>query len=252
MRGFKEFVKRAIRLCGYEVTLRTPATDPFLQLVQVIRSQSINMVIDVGANKGQFASNLRACGFKGDIVSFEPLPDAYKTLTELSSTDPHWRVYSRCAVGAVPGTATMNVAGNSVSSSLLPITEAHTSAATTSRYVDAVEVPVVRLDDVASDLELQNKRCLLKIDTQGFEWEVLDGAAETLARCQGVICELSLVQLYKGQRLWLEIIERFSLTGFVLWSLQTGFIDQATGRSLQVDGVFVREPSMSVGCPSTG
>jgi len=243
MRRFKEFVKQAIRWSGYELTLRTPATDSFMQLLQVIRSQSIDMVIDVGANKGQFASKLRSCGFQGKIISFEPLPDAYSELAALSSTDPDWHIHDRCAVGAVPGTATLNVSGNSVSSSLLPMTEAHTSAARTSRYVDTLEVPVIRLDDVASKHGFQDRRCLLKIDTQGFEWEVLDGAKATLNLCQAVICELSLVQLYEGQRLWLEVIERFEDSDFVLWTLQKGFVDKATGRSLQMDGIFVRESS---------
>lgn len=243
MQHIKDLVKRTIRWGGYELTLRTPATDPFLQLLQVIRSQAIDTVIDVGANKGQFASELRATGFQGKIVSFEPLPDAYEELKAASASDPNWQVHDRCAVGAAAGTATMNVSGNSVSSSLLPMTEAHTSAASRSRYVDTVEVPVIRLDDIADEHRFKDGRCLLKIDTQGFEWEVLDGAEATLSMCQAVICELSLVHLYEGQRLWLEVIGRFEDNDFVLWTLQKGFVDKATGRSLQMDGIFVREAS---------
>lgn len=238
---FKEMVKSAIRRSGYELTLRTPATDPFLQLLQVIRSQSIDTVIDVGANSGQFASTLRFCGFQGDILSFEPLPDAYRKLERVSSADSRWRIHDRCAVGDTTGSAVINVAGNSVSSSLLPMTEAHSSAASESRYVDTLAVPVIRLDEVAEDYALGSSRCLLKIDAQGFEWQVLDGARITLGSCQAVICELSLVHLYEGQRLWLDVIERFSQSGFVLWALQRGFVDKATGRSLQMDGIFVRD-----------
>lgn len=241
MRGIKALVKQFIRRWGYELTLRTPATDPFLQLLKVIDSQAIDTVIDVGANTGQFASMLRCCGFHGEILSFEPLPDAYEKLEARALTDPRWHIHPRCAVGDAPGTATINVSGNSVSSSLLPMTEAHSSAASDSRYVDALEVPVVRLDDIESEYGLRGRRCLLKIDTQGFEWQVLDGAEATLEGCQAIICELSLVPLYEGQRLWLDIMQRCAEAGFVVWALQRGFIDEATGRSLQMDGVFVRD-----------
>ena len=82
---------------------------------------------------------------------------------------------------------------------------------------------------------------LLKIDTQGFEWQVLDGAEETLSKCQGVLCELSLVPLYEGQRLWLEVIERLNSMGFTLWGVQSGgFTDDQNGRTLQIDAIFFR------------
>ncbi len=83
-------------------------------------------------------------------------------------------------------------------------------------------------------------RYIVKIDTQGFEWQVFDGAAETLRNAQGVICELSLVPLYEGQRLWRDIIDRLEGEGFTLWALLRGFTDSRNGRSMQVDAVFLR------------
>jgi hypothetical protein len=85
------------------------------------------------------------------------------------------------------------------------------------------------------------ERYFIKIDTQGFEWQVLEGASETLKNATGVLCELSLVPLYEGQRLWLEIVERLKLEGFTLWSLQQVFCDKRSGRSLQVDAIFFKE-----------
>ena len=80
----------------------------------------------------------------------------------------------------------------------------------------------------------------LKIDTQGYEWQVLDGARESLSQCQGVLCELSLVPLYEGQCLWMEMIQRLESGGFTLWSIQKGFTDLRDGRTLQVDAIFLR------------
>ena len=90
-------------------------------------------------------------------------------------------------------------------------------------------------------LNIENDIDIIKIDTQGFEWQVLDGATETVKRAQGVLLELSLVPLYDGQRLWREIIERMEKEGFTLWVIQKGFTDPRTGRSLQVDGIFLRQ-----------
>lgn len=80
----------------------------------------------------------------------------------------------------------------------------------------------------------------MKIDTQGFEWQVLDGARTTLPKFQRVLLELSLVPLYEGQHLWQEMIGRLEQEGFTLWALQPGFIDPINGRTMQVDGIFYR------------
>ena len=69
---------------------------------------------------------------------------------------------------------------------------------------------------------------------------MVDGATETLEKAQGVLLELSLVPLYDGQRLWLEMIHRMELEGFTLWPIQKGFTDPHTGRSLQVNGIFLK------------
>ena len=80
----------------------------------------------------------------------------------------------------------------------------------------------------------------MKIDTQGLEWQVLDGAVKVLPLVKGVLCELSLVELYKDQKLWLDIINRLEMSGFTLWSLQQGFADSQTSKTLQVDATFLR------------
>ena len=87
----------------------------------------------------------------------------------------------------------------------------------------------------------QSSHCFIKIDTKGYEWQVLDGAINTLKNSKGILCELSLVPLYKGQYLWKEMIERFEKEGFVLWSIQKAFFDKRNGRTLQMDAVFIKK-----------
>ena len=80
----------------------------------------------------------------------------------------------------------------------------------------------------------------MKIDTQGYEWAVLDGAKKILPRIKGILCELSLVELYKGQHLWMDLLNRLENEEFTLWSIQRGFTDRISGRTLQIDATFFR------------
>ena len=102
-------------------------------------------------------------------------------------------------------------------------------------------MPIAKLDSVAKHYMTPESKLFIKIDTQGFEWQVLDGARETLQQACGVLCELSLVLLYDGQRLWRDIVDRLDGEGFMLWALQKDFTDPRTGQSLQMEGIFLRQ-----------
>ncbi len=93
---------------------------------------------------------------------------------------------------------------------------------------------------MATEYLSASSRTFIKIDTQGFEWQVLDGAPNTLRHAKGVLCELSLLPLYEEQKLWKEMIERLEAEGFTLWFIQRGFTDPRDGRSLQMDAAFFR------------
>ena len=235
----KEILRSIIRLLGFDLHRISTSTNSNFQLLKSLERFSVDFVFDIGANTGQFALELRSVGFKGRIVSFEPLPDAYQKLALVATRDPRWDV-CQSAIGDVDGEAEINIAGNSVSSSILPMLAAHSRAAANSAYVGKVKVPVARLDSIINEYLAGSEKYFLKIDTQGFEWQVLDGACEALANAQGVLCELSLLPLYEGQHLWLEIMERLKRAGFCLWAIQTGFTDPHTGRTLQVDAIFFR------------
>jgi len=240
VKNIKDIVKRAIRGAGYDLHRFMPGSNPSLQLVKALNRFEVDLVLDVGANVGQFALELRSVGFRGELVSFEPLSAAHRALSGASRRDAKWTVHPRCAIGDYDGEVEVNVAGNSVSSSVLPMMDAHFSAAEGSAFVGMEKVPICRIDSVAPRYLANALRPFLKIDTQGFEWQVLDGASETLPKVQGVHCELSLVPLYEGQRLWMDVIHRLEREGFVLWSIQRGFTDPRDGRTLQVDAAFFR------------
>jgi FkbM family methyltransferase len=240
MSKLKSWIRKAIRATGYDLHRLHPETNPGHQLALSLAHFDIDLVLDVGANAGQFATGLRAFGYKGRIVSFEPLSAVHVRLTARASGDAAWQVHPRAAIGAEDGTIEINIAGNSFSSSVLPMLDAHADAAKGSAYVGSEQAPIARLDTVAPAYLAGSRNPFLKIDTQGFEAHVLDGAAGILPRIRGVLCEVSLVPLYEGQPLWLEMLARFEAAGFTLWGLQPGFTDPRNGRTLQTDAILFR------------
>lgn len=216
--------------------------DPFsAQLARVLAAEGVDAVLDVGANVGQYASLLRSAGFDGLIVSVEPLRQAFAELSARASGDPRWNAV-QSAVGAERGEITINVAANSYSSSVLAMEQAHLDADASSAYVGTEHVGVVTVEDLVTGHSLDPARTALKIDTQGYEEAVLQGAGDLLEAFAVVQLELSFVELYTGQRLFGELVEQMAAHGLTLWNLEPG-IAGADGRLLQCDGVFVRRPA---------
>ena len=240
MAQIKDLIKKTFRRLGFDLHRIAPGSNQSLQLVKALNRFDIDLVLDVGANIGQFATELRVFGFGGDIVSFEPLTSAHFVLSSAAMREDSWKVHPRCAIGDYDGESEINVSGNSVSSSLLPMLKAHSSAASDSAYTQSERVQVLKLDSIDSSYFKEARQIFLKIDTQGFESKVLDGAKKTIPNIKGIICELSIVPLYEGQYLWREMFRQIEDLGFTLWSIQPGFVDARDGRTLQIDAIFFR------------
>lgn len=208
-------------------------------IFDLLRRYDINLVFDVGANNGQYGRQLIRSGYRGRIVSFEPLPSAYRKLAMNRWSFGSWRV-EPFALGEHESTATLNVSGNSQSSSLQPMLPAHVEAAPQAAYVGRCEVAVKRLDDIFADYAEETDRCYLKLDVQGHEHHVLAGAAGCLDRIVAVQMELSVEELYAGSQSWQEAISSMETLGYRLMLLTPGFRDQQTGKMMQADGFFVR------------
>ena len=236
----KQSVKRALHAVGIEAHRFNPAASKLARLMAALRTFHIDLVLDIGANEGQFGNELRAGGYSGQIVSVEPMASAHARLSKVSHGDTGWHVHPRYAVGDRTGSIELNIAGNSVSSSVLPMLASHSKAAPESIYQGKESVPLTTLDLIVPKYIGQACAPLLKIDTQGYEWQVLDGAMEILPRVRGIVMEVSLIPLYEGQHLWRESIERLEAAGFVLWALESVFVDSANGRTLQMDALFFR------------
>jgi FkbM family methyltransferase len=234
-----------LRRMGYDVVKRTDGSvlHPNIRAYWIERL-GIEVVVDVGANEGQFVGWMRDWGYKGNIVSFEPQREAFEACQVRWGPDSRWSGY-HSALGEHTGELVMQVAGNSVSSSLLPMLDSHVVALPDSAIINTEMVKIARLDATADPLVREASRLFLKIDTQGFELPVLRGAAGLLERVALIELELSLVPLYDGQALLPDVMTQVQSMGFVPVWLEQGFSDSAAGRMLQMDGLFVRSDLVS-------
>jgi FkbM family methyltransferase len=238
-------MRSTLRRTGFDVIRYNPQKSHEAALARLLATREIDTVLDIGANEGQYATMVRRAGFQGKIISFEPLAEAHSSLRKTAANDPLWTVAPRMALGDREGTLLMHVAANSASSSVLSMLDTHLRAAPESAYIGSETVPISRLDTVVEDMQVGGQNLFLKIDVQGFEPKVLEGAPRLLGRIRGVQLELSLVPLYDGETLFFPLADSLAKKGFELWSLIPGFVDKETGRTLQVDGIFFRPEERS-------
>jgi FkbM family methyltransferase len=219
---------------------RPAQIEPGRILKSWVKRLNIDLVVDVGANEGQFVERMRDMAYGGQIVSFEPLHEAFDKLNAKFGSTSNWRGL-QLALGERDEELTMEVAGNSMmSSSLLHMLPNHVEAYPASAIYKTETVKVRRLDETLRPKLNGANRLFLKIDTQGFEDHVLRGAQGILEYVALLELELSLVPLYESQSLLPEMMNFVADLGFLPVDLGRGFADDVRGRLLQVDGLFVR------------
>ncbi len=153
---------------------------------RLLEYHQIELIFDVGANCGQYSSFLRDSGYQGKIVSFEPLSTAYSQLLTLSKKDNLWKLLL-CALGNQEGEITINIAGNSQSSSVLSMLDSHLQAAPESVYCGSEIVQLRRLDTLAKDYITEGTQSIfLKIDVRGFEKQVIEGSFQIIPLVKGI------------------------------------------------------------------
>lgn len=238
--NIKHQLRKRLWQLGLDIVPFAPAHSPIARRRQMFRAYGIDTVVDIGANVGQFAKELRAdVGFSGRILSFEPLSSAFKLLEANSKNDPDWDVFN-VALGEVDEKREINIAGNSQSSSLLEMLPLHLNVAPDSRGVGRETIQVRTLDSLLDGLCNAAEHIYLKIDTQGFESKVLGGAEKSLTRVDTLQMEMSLVPLYEGELPFDQLCALMRKKGYTLVGLENGFSSATSGQQLQVDGIFHR------------
>ena len=219
-------------------------------LRKVFNLFEIDCVLDVGANVGQYRNFLRnEVGYAGLIVSFEPIPTAVQTLQELAQHDPKWMIVD-CALGSVTGQATFNITKETQFSSFLTPDNTSTRSlddgkafAENNIVAQQVVVPVRTLDNCFPELERRHncRNVYLKLDTQGFDLEVVKGAAQTLPKISALQTEASVVPIYAGMPNYVTSIETLQRCGFALSGIYPN--NDYFPRLIEFDCVMIKDSS---------
>lgn len=225
-----QLIRRNVRARGFDIVWYRP-------LNRLLAHHGINLVLDGGANIGQYASELRRQSYRGRIVSFEPQPPIFKELDKTARADGHWSALN-IGLGDEEGELAMNICVASDCGSLLKPVAGLLEGST---VVGQQMVPVRRLDRLWPDLCRPGEKVFLKLDVQGYEKKILTGAGACLDQVLGVQMEMSVMPFYEGQPNWEEMLQFMRLKGFVLWKIELGTRDPRTGREFELDGIFFRD-----------
>lgn len=205
----------------------------------LLTAHNIDLVIDVGANIGQYGKTLREIGYAGRIVSFEPMRNAWLQLKEHADSDLAWTTI-QMGLAEKSGEMVLHVAGNSISSSVLDMLPAHQIHAPKSHYIRDERIAVSSLDSMFDTIRGGANAVWLKIDVQGFEDRVLAGAKDSVAAIDFIQMELSLTRLYGTQLTYIPACQLLDSIGFDLVGIEPGFMNPDNGVLFQFDGIFRR------------
>lgn len=231
--------KHALRKLGADLTRFQPRSHPVAKKAELVRRLGIDLVLDVGANAGQFGGELRSLGYRGRLISFEPLKSAFASLQSNAQSDSSWET-KNFALGSTDEIQTINVSQLNWSSSLLPPTSETLEIHPGVKVTSTESIQVHRLDSIIDDLDAANKRIWMKVDTQGFELEVLKGAERSLAQVQMLQLEMAFVPIYQGQPLFQELHDWVTQRGFTLGSFEGLSWNPRNDELLWLDGLYHR------------
>lgn len=232
----KPLIKSVLHTFGLNIRRYDPTHD----LSELLRLYRVETVFDIGANAGVSGRYFRNLGFKGKIVSFEPVGQYYRLLVQEADGDPLW-ICENAALSDAENEQEINVSGGSGgASSFLKKKGTAWKSAPELEYIGRERVRVTTVDRAALEHYPVGNRLFLKLDVQGYERKVLEGAAETMHRVVGLRIELSLSPYYEGEPSMSEMIDYLYQSGFRLCAIDEAWSDLRTREVFQLDGVFFR------------
>ena len=210
-----------------------------VQRRRIFHDCGIDLVIDVGANTGQFGADLRSF-YQGEILSFEPVSAAYEKLAARAGADSRWKT-CKLALAASNGERVINVSNKTVFSSFLK-TNAYCEQQFGGISAQSAEETVAmrRLEEVLPELvpDFERRRIFLKMDTQGFDLEVFKGLGASSGLVAALQSEVSLIPIYQGMPHWTESVALYEAAGFGIAGMYPVSYDGASG--IECDCLMVR------------
>jgi FkbM family methyltransferase len=251
-RGKKAFQLMLRNRCGLEVVRiardpHAPDTLLGLRLDKLLSVVGVNLVLDVGAHGGGYASFLRRNGYKGRVISFEPVASNYELLQQAALDDGLWETHN-VALGSEDGEGQMNVTHSTLLSSFH---QPSNSVMVKAAAIDHVERVVVRrLDSLLPEITDLGDQIFLKMDTQGWDLEVLHGASGVLGDVKAIQSEVSMIPIYDGMPNLQESLKCFRELGYSVADMFPVVYDSSY-RTIEFDCICVSD-ELRVRRPSGG
>lgn len=223
---------------GYQLKRKKLLYNSQNLIKSLIERHQIDLVIDVGANTGQFASELRASGYQGQIISFEPVQSTFQKLSENCKTDAKWTAVN-LALGSRKGELCINTSELSDFNSILVPND---FAKSTWQKLDTKSTEIIEvdtLDQFALNHNLLGKRIFLKLDTQGYDLEAFKGALACIPAIKILQSEVSFIQIYEGMPNFRESLDTYLSHGFQI-SAFFPVSEKPDGAAIEMDCIFVK------------
>lgn len=239
---FKKNIKKIFKFFGYDLVKLKGGLGRGTfenELIKILDSIETDLVLDIGANRGQFGKALYDYGYKNKMLSFEPLSFIYDSLEENSSKNELWHIYERCCVGDKEKMVAINISNLVGNSSILEIKSTKYNVPE-SHYIKKENVPQITLASLnENELIKQAKNIFVKMDIQGYEHYVLSQLPNINYKINGFYLELSLVNLYEDQKDYLYICNQLKEFGFDLVYVEPEYI--RSNRMVQFNGLFIHK-----------
>ena len=234
----RRFLQAVLRRGGIDVRRYSATRSASWRRAALLHRLAVDLVVDAGANVGDYAAELRRSGYTGRIVCFEPVASVFAVLEARSAHDDAWECH-RLALGATDGEAVINVGGSTRTSSLLALAPG-LEASDDWRSERTELVRVATLDSLLESAFRDARRVLLKLDVQGAELDVLAGAPAAIGRVVALEVELPLRQFYVGQPTHRAIVDALDDLGFGAVSIEPGYVEPRSGAMTYADALFAR------------
>ena len=212
--------KKIARAFGHELIKYRKHPTSNSHIINLIKHYKIDLILDVGANHGQFGKMLRDEGYKGEIHSFEPVSKAFEHLSRTCLNDQKWFAH-KIAMGDTCGEQTVNITESSDLSSFLNPNDFGKEKYKRIKVLHKETVEVSTIDSFLTTqiADFDKKQIVLKMDTQGYDLKVFKGALNTIANIVCIVSELSLIPIYSGMSHYLDSLRKYEEYGFVVTGL---------------------------------
>ena len=235
----KNLIKKITRFFGIELKKYKPKPNYF----DFIKSLNIKTIIDIGANTGQFAKEIRTKLPNAKIYSFEPLKEVFDNLNENFARDTKFKALNM-ALGDKKQEVEINKSSYLPSSSILEMTDVHKTLFPHTKDHTKELAKIDRLDDVVRDLKIE-KEILIKVDVQGFEDKVINGGIQTFQKARIIIIETSFKNLYFGQPTFETLYQKLKFLDFSYFGSLQQKINSKTGEIISEDSIFLKQVFLS-------